>query len=227
MKTFVLSLGGSLIAPGGVVDYQFLRKFRTFILKRVEMGDRFVIVTGGGGVARAYQSAAKKVIDLTRDDLDWLGIHATRINAHLLRTLLRDVAMPVIVKDPSRLKASKKYRVIVASGWKPGWSTDYVATRIAKRLKAETVINLSNIDYVYTADPRVDKTATKIKEISWEDFRKIVGSEWDPGLSAPFDPVASRLAHNSKIPVYIANGKKIANLGKILDGEKFVGTVIK
>ncbi len=226
MHTYVISLGGSLIVPNGHIDTKFLKKFKTFIVNRTKKGDRFVIITGGGGVAREYQTAAREVTKLTRDDLDWLGIHATRINAHLLRTIFRDVARPVICKDPTRIKSSSKYPVIIAAGWKPGWSTDYVATRIAKRLKAEVVINLSNIDYVYTADPRKDKKAEKIETISWIDFRKIVGNEWDPGLSAPFDPVASRLAHKSGIPVIVANGQDIKNLGVILRGGKFKGTKI-
>jgi len=226
MKTIVISLGGSIIVPNGDIDTTFLKKFKKFIEERTEKGEKFVIITGGGGVAREYQNAARKVVKLTRDDLDWLGIHATRINAHLLRTMFRESARPEIIKDPSRIKASRKYPVTIAAGWKPGWSTDYVAVRIAKRLKADLVINLSNIDYVYTSDPRKDKDAKKITEISWTDFRKIVGNKWDPGLSMPFDPVASRLAHHSKIPVIVANGKNLQNLGKILNKESFKGTKI-
>ncbi|HJN84890.1 MAG TPA: UMP kinase [Patescibacteria group bacterium] len=226
MHTYVISLGGSLIVPNGHIDSEFLKKFKRFIAGRVRKGDRFVIITGGGGVAREYQNAARDVTKLTRDDLDWLGIHATRINAHLLRTIFRDIAHPVICTDPTEIAASSKYKVKIAAGWKPGWSTDYVATRIAKRLKAELVINLSNVDYVYETDPRKDKNAKKLDAISWKDFRKIVGNKWDPGLSAPFDPVASRLAHHSGIPVVVANGKDIKNIGAILRGGKFKGTKI-
>ncbi|MDX8400245.1 MAG: hypothetical protein R8K20_08345, partial [Gallionellaceae bacterium] len=89
MKTYVISLGGSIIVPNGSIDVGYLKKFKKFIESRVKKGDSFVIITGGGGVAREYQRAARSVTDLTRDDLDWLGIHATRINAHLLRTIFR------------------------------------------------------------------------------------------------------------------------------------------
>ena len=110
--------------------------------------------------------------------------------------------------------------------WKQGWSTDYVATRIAKRLKAKVVINLSNIDYVYDKDPNKHKDAEVICDISWKDFRAMVGNEWDPGMSAPFDPVASRLAHHSGIRVGILNGKNMENLDNLLKGKRFLGTVI-
>lgn len=226
-KTYVISLGGSIIVPNGDVDTSFLKLWKAFIMRRVKKGDRFVIITGGGGVARTYQKAARSVTKLTRDDLDWLGIHATRMNAHLMRTVLRDVARPVICKNPARVKMSLKYPVTIAAGWKPGWSTDYVAVKIAKRIKADLVINLSNIDYVYDKDPSKYKSAKRIEEISWKEFRKIVGEEWEPGMNAPFDPVASKLAHNAGLSVVIANGKDLKNLGNILDCKKFKGTSVR
>jgi len=225
-STLVVSVGGSLVVPNGGIDHQFLKDLKKLIVKHIKRDWRFVIVVGGGGTARHYQEAARKVGKLTRDDLDWLGIHATRLNGHLVRTVLRDVAHPVMLKDPSRPIRGWKQPVMVAAGWKPGWSTDYVATRIAKRLKAKVVINLSNIDYVYDKDPNKHKNAKQICDITWKDFRKMVGNEWDPGMSAPFDPVASRLAHTGGIKVAILNGKNMENLDALLKGERFIGTVI-
>ncbi len=224
--TLVVSVGGSLVVPNGGIDHEFLKGLRTLIKKHIKRNWRFVIVVGGGGTARHYQTAARKVGKLTRDDLDWLGIHSTRLNGHLLRTIFRDIAHPAILKNPTSLLKSWKQPVLIAAGWKPGWSTDYVATRIAKRLKAEVVINLSNIDYLYNKDPNKYKNAEKICEISWKNFRKLVGSKWVPGMNAPFDPVASRLADQSGIQVLLLNGKNLKNLDGLLKGEKFKGTVI-
>lgn len=212
--------------PNGEIDYAFLKEFKKLLVKHVKRGWKFVVVVGGGGTARHYQNAARQVGKLDREDLDWLGIHSTRLNGHLMRTILREIAYPVMLKDPTKAPKNMKADVLVAAGWKPGWSTDYVATRIAKRLGAEVVVNLSNIDYVYTADPRKDKNAEMICEIGWKDFRKIVGNEWDPGMSAPFDPVASRLAHHSRIKVAVMSGKDIKNLNDLLMGRKFKGTII-
>ena len=226
-STLVVSVGGSLVVPNGEIDHVFLKAFKKLVAKHIQNGWRFVIVVGGGGTARHYQTAARKVGELTRDDLDWLGIHSTRLNGHLLRTIFRDVSHLAMLKDPTsdHLKKWKK-PVMVAAGWKPGWSTDYVATRIAKRLKAKVVVNLSNIDYVYDKDPKKNKDAEVICDISWKDFRKMVGSEWDPGMNVPFDPVASRLAHHSGIKVALLNGKNMKNLDALLRGKRFIGTVI-
>lgn len=212
--------------PNGGIDYQFLKAFKKLIQTHLKRGWRFVIVVGGGGTARQYQEAARKVGQLEREDLDWLGIHSTRLNGHLMRTVFRDVAHPVMIKDPTRAPKNPKQPVLVAAGWKPGWSTDYVATRLAKRLGAKVVVNLSNIDYVYDKDPNKYKDAEIICDISWKDFRKMVGNEWDPGMNVPFDPVASRLAHHSGMKVALLNGKNIKNLDDLLRGKRFAGTVI-
>lgn len=225
--TLIISVGGSLVVPNGGIDHQFLKDFKTLITRHIKAGWQFVIVVGGGGTARQYQEAARQVGKLTRDDLDWLGIHSTRLNGHLMRTVFRDVAHPIMIKDPTSPLHRWTKPVLVAAGWKPGWSTDYVATRLAKRLKSPVVINLSNIDYVYNKDPHTHKDAEAICDITWKEFRKMVGNQWDPGMNVPFDPVASRLAHHSGIKVAILNGKNLKNLEGLLKGERFVGTVIK
>jgi uridylate kinase len=227
-KTIVISLGGSLIVPRHI-DWDFLKKFRELIISQVRKGKRFIIITGGGDAAREYQQAASKVTELTKDDRDWLGIHATRMNAHLVRTVLRKYAHPVINTNPHALEDFYNFKgsIMVAAGWRPGFSTDYDAVILGKYFSAKQVINLSNIDYVCDKDPNKFTDAKKIKEISWPDFRKIVGSKWDPGMNAPFDPIASKIAQESEMEVVIMNGKKLKNLESCLEGKKFVGTVIR
>jgi uridylate kinase len=231
-NTYIISLGGSLIAPKAGIDWKFLEKFKKLIVKQIKDDKKFVIITGGGCIARQYQEAAAKVSKLTNDDRDWLGIHTTRLNAHLIKTIFRKYAHPRINKNPNTKADLRKHfargeKIMVAAGWRPGWSTDYVATILAKRLNAKTVINLSNIDYVYDKDPHKFKDAKKLEEVSWKDFRKLVGSKWDPGLNAPFDPVASKNAEELELKVVIMNGKNLDNLEKYFKGEKFRGTVIE
>ena len=224
-KTYVISLGGSLIFPEGGIDVKFLKNFRNLILTRVKAGEKFFIVSGGGRICRDYQKAATKIVKITNDDQDWLGIHSSRLNAHLLRTIFRDVAHPEIIKIPAfRMAAGEK--VVIAGAWKPGWSTDYVATMIAQEYEVKTVINLSNIDYVYNKDPRKFKNAKKYESISWKNFRKIVGNKWSPGLNAPFDPIASAKGEQNGLEVVIMNGKNLKNLEGYFAGKKFEGTVI-
>ncbi|MFH1770369.1 MAG: UMP kinase [archaeon] len=224
MQTVVISLGGSLIVPDNV-DHEYLRKFKQVIERFIGKGFRFVIICGGGKTARKYMDAAREITTLSKDDIDWIGIHATRINAHLLKTLFRDDAHPRIVKDPTH-PIDFKESILVAAGWKPGFSSDYDAVMLARNLGVEKIINLTNIDYVYDKDPKHFPEAKKIHEISWKSFRKLVGDEWDPGLNKPFDPVASKEAEKNGITVVIANGKDLNNFQRILEDKFFQGTII-
>jgi uridylate kinase len=116
--------------------------------------------------------------------------------------------------------------ILIAAGWQPGRSTDYVATLMAKNLGAKKLVNLSNVDYVFDKDPRTHPHAEPIKEISWHDFRALMPSEWDPGLSAPFDLVAAKEAEILGLEVAIINGAKLEEFDNYLDNKSFVGTVI-
>jgi uridylate kinase len=100
-EIIVVSLGGSLIAPKDGIDSVFLKKFRELIISLIKKGKKFVIITGGGNTARVYQQAANKVTVLTKDDQDWLGVHSTRLNAHLIKTIFRKYAHPRINKNPA------------------------------------------------------------------------------------------------------------------------------
>lgn len=230
-EIIVVSLGGSLIVPGEI-NWEFLKSFRELIIEQIGKGKRFIIVTGGGDVARKYQQAAGKITDLNDDDMDWLGIHSTRLNAHLIKTIFRDYAHPRINKNPRTKEDLMSHfedgeGIMVAAGWRPGWSTDYVSTILAERLGAKTVINLSNIKYVCDKDPNKFDDAKEYKNIDWVEFRKLVGDTWDPGLNMPFDPIASKHAQELGLKVIIAEGRKIDNLRNIFENKEFEGTIIE
>lgn len=225
-EAIIISVGGSLIVPDQI-DTAFLSSLKTLISEEISTGRQFIIITGGGKTARRYQDAARAISNLDAEDIDWIGIHATRLNGHLLRTIFRDVAHRTMVTNPDDvLDIPKDTPLIIAAGYRPGSSTDLRAVQIAERRGAQKLINLSNIDYVYTADPATHPEAQKIERISWADFRKIIPDAWDPGLSSPFDPVAAHEAERLGMEVAILNGTKLQELAKYLSGAPFAGTVI-
>ncbi|MDP1884560.1 MAG: UMP kinase [Candidatus Moranbacteria bacterium] len=227
-KTVIISLGGSLIVPEEI-DWKFVKKFKALIEEQIGKGLKFILITGGGKTARKYIDASAKIDDINNEDKDWIGIHATRMNGHFIRTIFRKHAHPKINTNPHDLEDFYNFKesILVAAGWRPGFSTDFDAVLLAKYLGIKTVINLSNIDYVCDKDPRKFPDAKKIEEISWKDFRKMVGDKWDPGMNAPFDPIASREAQEIGLEVAIMNGQNLANLKKYLEGKKAKGTIIK
>ncbi|MEM3455267.1 MAG: UMP kinase [Candidatus Micrarchaeia archaeon] len=223
---FIISVGGSLIVPEKI-DTKFISSFKEFITKMASCSFRFIIICGGGKTARIYQSAAKELTEISEDDLDWIGIHATRLNAHLIKTILGNICYKRVLKDPREKVDFGKKKVIVAAGWKPGFSTDYDAVIFAKTYGIKNIINLTNVDYVYDKNPKQFKDARPFKEISWKYYRKLVGDKWSPGLNAPFDPVAAKEAEKLGLTVYILNGNNMKNLENLLEGKAFIGTIIK
>jgi uridylate kinase len=223
----VLSVGGSIIIPESGFDISFLKKFSKMIIDETKKGTRFILIIGGGHTARNYQKNILKLKKINNNDLDWLGIQATVLNAFFVKLLFQDLAYDKVLTDPTeKIKTNKK--IIVASGWKPGWSTDMDAVLFAKTYGADEVLNLSNIEYVFDKDPNKFKDAKRIENISWLDFRKnIIGDKWEPGKNLPFDPVASKEAEKIKLTVKILAGKNLSEVKKALNNKKFKGTVIR
>ncbi|MDA8597111.1 UMP kinase [Candidatus Pacebacteria bacterium] len=225
-ETIVMSVGGSMIVPDQI-DTTFLTKLRELVETEIATGKRFVIITGGGKVCRTYQNAARELGCNDNNELDWIGIAATKINASLVHSLFHETAYAHVVVDPSEISdIPETESLIIASGFEPGNSSDYQAVQLAALRNADKMINLSNTDYVYTADPRTNPEAEKIEDITWAEFRTLIPEEWDPGLSSPFDPVAARLAEEKHIEVANINGQKLDELQNYINGRDFVGTRI-
>jgi len=225
----VISVGGSLIVPNGGINTDFLKKLNEFVRAQLasHKDRQFFLEIGGGAIARHYRDAGREVIGkLTNEDLDWLGIHTTRLNAHLIRTIFRDIAHPVIIENYEIIRKVEE-PVVVAAGWKPGRSTDYCAALLCEDYGVRTVVNLTNIKQVYTADPKTNPDAKPLSHISWIDFRKLVGDKWTPGLNMPFDPVASKKSQELGVKAVVMSGEDFENIQSYFDGKPFLGTVIE
>jgi uridylate kinase len=223
-KTIVISLGGSLVVPS-TVDTLFLSKLKVLVEKKISQGFRFLFIVGGGKICRTYQEALSEVRPTTTtEDLDWLGIYTTQFNAQLVRLVFKDDADQNVAGDPYDV-GSITAPIIIAAGARPGSSTDLGAIRAAEKLGAHHVINLSNISHVYDMDPRENPQAQKFETLSWQQYRSFIPTEWTPGLSTPFDPIAAKKAEELGITVAIMSGD-LENFERYLDGQEFVGTVI-
>jgi len=225
-ETIIISLGGAIVVPE-LPNPSFISLFRDIILNWVKRGKKFVIIVGGGKTCRRYNETLSNVIDATNEDLDWMGIYSTHLNAQLVRLSFKnnDVYRDIIT-DPSTARGIEN-SIIIGAGWKPGCSTDTDAVLVAKELGAKKIINLSNIDYVYDSDPRTNPDAKKFENISWKQYRSVISSEWEPGSNTPFDPVASEKAEDEGMEVAFMSGQNLENLENYLNDLPFTGTVIK
>lgn len=224
-KKIIISLGGSLIHPDKL-DLDFIKKFKHLIEEYIKKDFTFVIVCGGGKICREYQKAADDIRLLDNEEKDWLGIEVTKLNAHFIKGTFNkeDVYEHVLINPTIPLNTNKK--IIVCSGYKPGCSTDYDAVLLAENLKADTIINMSNITHVCDCDPKHNRDAKKLCSISWKEYRSLIGDTWSPGLNTPFDPIASKKAEELGLKVIII-GKDLDNLKNLLDDKSFEGTEIR
>ncbi len=225
MESIIISLGGSVMVPDDI-DIGFISSFRDMILRHIKGSDkRFYIICGGGKLCRRYQDAANEIYpECSKEDLDWIGIKATRLNAELIRSVFGADAHKDIIVDPSSDIVADK-NIIIGAGFIPGGSTDLRSVDIAEKYDVRKIINVSNVDYVYTADPNKHKDAKPIKDITWKDFLDLIGDEWRPGLNAPFDPVASKKSEELGLKVIFLNND-IENLNNAIEGREFIGTII-
>lgn len=230
--TKVLSVGGSIIVPEKP-DVEFLSKFSAMCKDWLDQDKsrRLILVAGGGAPARVYQNAYKEVAgasgcDFDANAADWIGIMATRINAQLVKACFGSYCKNDVVYNPTLDDLQFDGQVLVAAGWKPGFSTDTDAVYLGEKFDAKTIVNLSNIEKVYTDDPRKNPDAKPLDTISWADFRKMVGDEWTPGKNCPFDPIASKKASELGMKVICAGVKNLDNIKAILNDEDFIGTTI-
>lgn len=204
------------------INVSYLKKLKKIIEKHSKK-NKFILVIGGGHTARKYQKALKEIIGNNQEALDWIGIAATHLNAFLASIIFQNQSHSNIVQNPNKKINFKK--ILFAGGWKPGCSTDYDAVLLAKTYQAQSLINITNVYYLHDKNPTLFKNTKIIKQTNWTEFRKIVGNKWSPGLNAPFDPIAAKLAQKLKLTLYLI-GPDLKNLDNLLKNDKFKGSVI-
>ncbi|MFH1224561.1 MAG: UMP kinase [Candidatus Diapherotrites archaeon] len=235
-KVFVVSVGGSLVC-GFKPNAEKMKKIASSISKLSRAGFGFAIVVGGGKVARAYVNAARSLGSENRE-LDMLGISITRANAMLFIQALRKthqhaesgVHQQVLTEPLQVHSVIDSGKIAVFGGIKPGITTDGVGALVAEQLGRGTAfINLTNVDGVYTADPRREKGAKLIKSLGYDELIRIVSSsaEHKPGQNFVLDLPCCQTLKRAKIRAMVLNGNKLANFESAVRGEKFRGTVIE
>ncbi len=233
MKKFcpkIIALGGSIIVPDSI-DVEYLKRLHAFFVDYInnKNNDPIILVIGGGYPARQYQDAASDIVDVSDEDKDWIGIHATRMNAQLIRTIFYDICYPVILDNPHKYISKsdlEDYSFFVASGGFPGHSTDYDAVALAQRFGVSGFYIATTIPYVYNKDFSQHKDASPIKDLTWAEYRSLVSDVWKPGMKAPVDPIAAQAASKSNLFCHLFKGTNLVNLENCILGRGFDGSVI-
>ena len=224
-KVVVISLGGSLIIPNKV-DVKFLKEFKKIILKNSKKY-KFIIVCGGGSIARKYISALESQRANTKLQ-SLAGIGSTRMNARFMSYFFNinpEKGIPHKMKDIKKYLRKQKIVFCGALEYKPNQTSDSTSAEIAKKFKAD-FINLTDVDGLYDKNPKKFKKTKLISKTTWKKFDKMANKiKFKPGQHFVLDQTASKIIRENKITTYIL-GKNLNNLDNLLKEKKFKGTII-
>jgi len=225
-QVIVLSLGGSLIIPDDI-NIKFLEKFKKVILKHTKKY-KFLIVCGGGSIARKYITALKKT-GLNMGFQSFAGISATRMNARFMNYFFGinpDHGIPHTTKTMEVYESKRDIVFFGALEYKPNQTSDSTAAEVAAHFKT-IFINLTNVSGLYTKNPLEHKDAKFIPKISWKEFDTLANKiSYKPGQHFVLDQTASKIIMKHKIPTYIL-GNDLKQLEAVLNHKKFKGTIIQ
>lgn len=226
MDSVAVSLGGSfLVGPNGV-DAKLTREIAS-VLTRVAQKKRVLAVVGGGAVARTYIQGARE-LGASETALDDIGIAVTRINARVLLS-----ALPSAYPQPPRnfdeaILASHSFPIVVMGGTHAGHTTDAVTVMLGDKARSSRIVIATNVDGVYTADPKKDPNAKRLPTLSAEDLVRICSTgDARAGGTGVVDALGAKMVQRSGIETAIVDGRDLKSLEAALMGAgEFHGSLV-
>ncbi|WP_066364983.1 UMP kinase [Neobacillus fumarioli] len=232
-KRVVLKLSGEALA--GDSDFgikpSVIKSIAVQVKEIADLGVEVAVVVGGGNIWRGKIGSE---MGMDRATADYMGMLATVMNSLALQDSLeqlgiesrvqtsiemRQVAEPYIRRRAIRHLEKKRVVIFAAGTGNPYFSTDTTAALRAAEIDAEVILMAkNNVDGVYSADPRVDASATKYEDLSFLDVLK-------EGL-AVMDSTASSLCMDNDIPLIVFSIMEQGNIKKAIMGEK-IGTIVR
>lgn len=225
MEKVVIKLSGSLFAyPFEVKRLASIAEALTTIFLKKNLQP--IVVTGGGPLTRAYINLMRER-GADESTLDEVGITFSRINALVLSSFLGELAYPSVPTNLEEVAlASMQNKIILVGGLSPGQSTNATAALIAERVRARMFINATDVDGVYTSDPKLSKDAKKLDVVSVRNLlNMLVAAPMGAGKYVLLDLVSLKILERSNIPTRVV----LCSPQHILDAVegKDVGTLIK
>ena len=227
----LLKLSGETLM--GEQPYGIDPKAATQVAKEIgeiqQLGVQTAVVIGGGNLFRGVAASAR---GMERSTADYMGMLATVINALALQDALeqlgvltrvvtaiemRAVAEPFIRRKAVRHLEKGRVVVFAAGTGNPYFTTDTAAALRAMEIRAEVILKGTKVDGIYSADPMIDRTATRYDSISYLEFI-------ERGLKV-MDATAVTLCMDNKLPIVVFNLRQEGNLRRVVTGDA-VGTVV-
>ena len=230
-KRILLKLSGEALMGSQQygIDPARLSNYADDIKSIVESGVQVAIVIGGGNIFRGMEGAAE---GMDRVQGDYMGMLATVINSMALQAAIEKKGAKVVLLSSfqigpiSELMSSRRAIeyleagkvVIIAGGTgNPYFTTDTASVLRGVEIKAEVFLKGTRVDGVYTADPEKDKTATKYKNLKFDEA-------YEKQLKI-MDLTAFTMCRQNDLPIVVFDMNKKGNLGKVINGQE-IGTLI-
>ena len=212
------------------IDEKRLAEYAEQIKEVRDMGVQIGIVIGGGNIFRGLTGAGK---GFDRVKGDQMGMCATVINSLGLSSALGAIGVKSRVLTAIRMEPIGEFyskwkaieymeagEVVIMSGGtgNPYFTTDTGSSLRGIEIEADVMLKGTRVDGVYTADPEKDPTATKFKDITYDEI-------YNRGLKV-MDLTATTMCKENRLPIYVFNMDVYGNLKKVMEGED-IGTLVR
>ncbi len=221
----VVRVGGSVV--GSPLNASLIGNYVGLLKELKQNSHDVVAVVGGGSLARDF---IKVAADLGLDEAqrDWAAIHVSRMFAQLFVLGLGEVScgcVPLSVDDAQACLETGN--VVVLGGLRPGMTTDTVAALVGERVKADLLVKGTNVDGIYTKDPKKFSDAKKLDALTFDDLGELFeASEHRAGINQIVDPEAVKVLQRCRLRTVVVNGYDASNVLSAVNGQR-VGTVIE
>jgi uridylate kinase len=229
----LLKISGEALAgdKGFGLDYHMVEAFAEEIKGVHALGVNLALVVGGGNIIRGT-AASREGLD--RVSADYMGMLATVINALALQDVLEKIGVNTRVMTAIRMESvaepyirrrairhlEKGRMIIFAAGTgNPFFSTDTAGVLRALEIEAQVILKATNVDGIYTSDPRKDPKAKLIRELTYQDA--IVKNY------AVMDANAFGLCKANQLPIVVFNINQPGSIKRVLEGDREIGTIVR
>ena len=229
----LLKLSGEALAgdKASGLDFHIVEAFAEEIKGVHALGVHLALVVGGGNIIRGA-TASREGLD--RVSADYMGMLATVINALALQDVLQKIGVDTRVMTAVRMESvaepyirrrairhlEKGRLVIFAAGTgNPFFSTDTAGVLRALETEAQVILKATNVDGVYTEDPRKNPGAAFLRELTYQEA--IVKNY------AVMDANAFGLCKANQLPIVVFNINRPGAIRRVLEGDPDIGTIVR
>ena len=212
------------------IDPQVIHRIAGEVKEVSQLGVEVALVVGGGNIFRGIKAST---LGMDRASADYMGMLATVMNAIALQDGLekqgcftrvmsaiemREVAEPFIRRRAVRHLEKRRIVIFAAGTGNPYFTTDSAAALRALEIRADVIMKATSVSGIYTADPRLDTTATKIDELT---YMRVLRDELKV-----MDASAISLCKDNGLPIIVFDMTIPGNIKRVVMGEK-IGSIVR